>query len=196
MKEKKSLRVGSTFLSLILGGEFPVLDISLHSLSCICFLNQNIHSCISHAALYLFFFKLLCAPFSDSVAFDVHWTGPSLLFACHLFPQIRQTIKRLHWQRFPMQTLSWMQSISPIHPNRPALLRCYINRATLPSTPPWLPWAPQRQEIDVNKEFCPTFPSTSSRPTLKNTGTSTEGPSEPLTATLSCITLEQPSLTL
>lgn len=33
-----------------------------------------------------------------------------------------------------MQALSWMQSISPIHPNRPALLRCYINRATLPST--------------------------------------------------------------
>lgn len=36
----------------------------------------------------------------------------------------------------------------------------------LPSTPPQLPWAPQRQEIDVNKEFCPTFPSASSRPTL------------------------------
>lgn len=55
-------------------------------------------------------------------------------FVCHHFSQIRQTIKRLHWQRFPMQALSWMQSISPIHPNRPALLRCYINRATLPST--------------------------------------------------------------
>lgn len=85
-----------------------------------------------------------------------------------------------------------MQSISPIHPNRPALLRCYINRATLPSTSPRLPWAPQRQEIDVNKEFCPTFPSTSSRPTLKNTSTSTEGPSEPLTVPLSPL---QPPLT-
>lgn len=131
------------------------------------------------------------------VSLFVHWTVSksflSFSLVCHLFSQIRQTIKRVHWQRFPMQALSWMQSISPIHPNRPALLRCYINRATLPSTPPWLPWAPQRQEIDVNKEFCPTFPSTSSRPTLKNTGTSTEGPSEPLTAPLSCITPLQPS---
>lgn len=140
------------------------------------------------------FFVLIANSFLAFDAFlSVHWTVSSLLFVCHLFTQIRQTIKRLHWQRFPMQALSWMQSISPIHPNRPALLRCYINRATLPSTPPWLPWAPQRQEIDVNKEFCPTFPSTSSRLTLKNTGTSTEGPSEPLTAPLSCITPLQPS---
>lgn len=80
---------------------------------------------------------------------------------------------------FSSKSLSRTQSIKPIHPNRPALLRCYINRATLPFTPPQLPWAPQRQEIDVNKEFCPTFPSASSRPTLllKNTrSTSNRGP--------------------
>lgn len=80
---------------------------------------------------------------------------------------------------FSNKSLSRTQSIKPIHPNRPALLRCYINRATLPFTPPQLPWAPQRQEIDVNKEFCPTFPSASSRPTLllKNTrSTSNRGP--------------------
>lgn len=90
-------------------------------------------------------------------------------------------------QHLLQQSLSRTQSIKPIHPNRPALLRCYINRATLPFTPPQLPWAPQQQEIDVSKEFCPIFPSAISRPTLKNTGcTSKRSPSEALTGLLGC----------
>lgn len=83
------------------------------------------------------------------------------------------------------------------HYTLPSKQACFVEvlyqQGDLPSTPPWLPWAPQWQEIDVNKEFYPMFPSTSSRP--KNTCSGTEAFSQALTGWLSYITPLPPSLT-
>lgn len=51
----------------------------------------------------------------------------------------------------------WMQSIRLSHSNRPALLRCYINRVTSPSLQPHFLGAPNSRRLMSTRNFVPCF---------------------------------------
>lgn len=137
-----------------------MLDISLHSLSCICFLKSKYSLLfpVFHTQLYTCFF-LNCYVLSSRtlLPFDVHWTGSSLLFACHLFPQIRQTIKRLHWQRFPCKR---SHGCSPLVPSIQTDLLCWGVISTGRPSPPLLPGflgPPKGRRLMSTRNFVPHF---------------------------------------